>query len=245
MLTQPTLRIITRSVYVENPLFSDVVEYISALNDIYEISRFISDSRYDDEREHMRRHISGRYEELLKKLRRAPTPEETGDRYYAHLAVWQSAISQQVHEYMHGDLLDLNNMFFLDEVQLKSQIRLDEEDKLRVNRIYLNSPLEIAAIIAAIPTAITALWGLIQIYDKLANLKKLKLEIQKLQRELAGATHYSEKIDSEDSNRFIEKFKTVTPYEKAIYMRQATRIREAKIRIREIDIEIIESDNNP
>jgi hypothetical protein len=242
-MTQPALRIITRSAYIQNPLFSDVVEYISALNDTYEITRFISDSIYDEARERIRRHISGGYENLLQKLRRAPTPEETGDRYRAHLAAWQSAISQDVYDYMQGDSLDLNNIFFLDEVYLKAQFRLDEAHKLRINRIYLNSPLEIAAIVAAIPAAITALWGLVQIYDKLANLKKLKLEIQKLQRELAGATHYPEKIDSEDSNRFTEKFKEATPYEKAIYRREAVRIREAIIRIREIDIDIIESDD--
>lgn len=85
-LNQTNLKITTQSVEVHNPLYSDVVEYVRALNDLYEISRFIADPKYDDFGNQMRNHISSKYEELLKKIRRAPTPEESGDRYPLHLS---------------------------------------------------------------------------------------------------------------------------------------------------------------
>ena len=75
---------------------------------------------------------------------------------------------------------------------------LDLSDRLRVQSISLGSPLVIVAVLAAVPAAVGAVWGLVQIADKLTNAplnrRKLKAEVEKLEREnlLASTTSDNE-----------------------------------------------------
>lgn len=239
-LNQADLKITARSVEVHEPQLSDAVEYVSALNDTYEICRFIADPKYDKFREQMRQHISAKYEDLLSKARREPTPEETGDKYHAYVSERRAEITEQVRRFMASDWLDLDNMFFLDEAYLRSLMRLNEEDKLRVDKISLGSPLIITVILAAAPAAITAVWGVVQILDKIVSMKKTRLEIQKLKQELATPT--TADGGDEDGSAFFRRLEKSSPYEKALYRRQDVRFRKTLIKIREIDVEIVEAE---
>jgi hypothetical protein len=75
---------------------------------------------------------------------------------------------------------------------------LELSDRLRIQSISLGSPLLILAVLGAVPTAVGAVWGLVQIADKLTNAplnrRKLKAEIEKLEREnlLASTTPHNE-----------------------------------------------------
>jgi hypothetical protein len=75
---------------------------------------------------------------------------------------------------------------------------LNSSDRLRVQSISLGSPLVIVAVLAAVPAAVGAVWGLVQIADKLTtaplNRRKLKAEVEKLEREnlLASTTPHNE-----------------------------------------------------
>ena len=249
-LNQTDLKITTRSIEVRNPHFSDVLEYFIALNEVYEISRWIADPKYDYFREQMRHHIYERYEEYIKNSRTLPGLEERLKKaaiergeYETYEAEKQAEISERVKALMESN--DPNEisttLSLLDQRYLQSLMHLNEEDTLRVNTISLNSPLELATIVAALPAAITALWGLVQIFDKLANLKKLKLEVLKLENELANSNSPSEKQTKDDANSFLERLNQATPYEKSIYEQRATRVRKVVIKISEIEVEVIES----
>jgi hypothetical protein len=75
---------------------------------------------------------------------------------------------------------------------------LASSDRLRVQSISLGSPLVIVSVLAAVPAAIGAAWGLVQIADKLTNAplnrRKLKAEVEKIEREnlLASPTPHNE-----------------------------------------------------
>jgi len=74
---------------------------------------------------------------------------------------------------------------------------LNLSDRLRVQSISLGSPLVIVSVLAAVPAAIGAVWGLVQIADKLTNAplnrRKLRAEVEKLEREnlLASPTAHN------------------------------------------------------
>lgn len=64
---------------------------------------------------------------------------------------------------------------------------LRDRDRLRVEFLRKESPLEFAVVVAAVPAAIGAIWGVVQIVEKLVNFRlnrrKLQEEIRKLERE--------------------------------------------------------------
>lgn len=64
---------------------------------------------------------------------------------------------------------------------------LRDDDRLRVNRLRHESPIELVTGVAAVGGAIGAVWAVVQIVEKLANFKlnreKLKLEVEKARRE--------------------------------------------------------------
>jgi hypothetical protein len=158
---------------------------------------------------------------------------------------------------------------------------LDLRDRLHVQSLSLGSPLVIVAVLAAVPGAVGALWGLVQIADKLTNAplvrRKLKAEVEKLEREnlQASATPYNElpgwskprraiRLEDQDEdtperqkpklnnqgegiplNSVIETTedfrKVLRIRESEIYYDQvANRLERSSIRIRELEIEIVD-----
>jgi hypothetical protein len=73
----------------------------------------------------------------------------------------------------------------------RNRYRIDEVDMLRVERLRIESPLELIAVVAAFPSTATAIWVLVQAVEKIANfhLRRdiLKLNREKLRRELEAA----------------------------------------------------------
>lgn len=128
---------------------------------------------------------------------------------------------------METDSLDLNNMFYLDDAYLQSLMRLNEEDKLRVSRISLNSPLEIVMIVVAVPAAIVALWGMVLAFNTIANYNKLRLDVQKLERDDAEPAATSEQQEIEDVTEFDKRLRKSALRESKVSTTNQTRTQYA------------------
>jgi hypothetical protein len=66
--------------------------------------------------------------------------------------------------------------------------RLSSEDRLGVESLHVGSPIEILAIVLAMPSSAGALWAFTQVFEKIANFRInrdiLKLQREKLKKEL-------------------------------------------------------------
>ena len=99
---------------------------------------------------------------------------------------------------------------------------LEESDRLRLESIRLESPLEFITLIPIIGAAVAAVWGAVQVVDKISRWKlerralhldneKKRLEVQKLERELAKLDQeiiLPREIEpelSDDASRLVEQ----------------------------------------
>lgn len=120
----------------------------------------------------------------------------------------------------------------------RNRQRVEPDDQLRLQSLTQESPLEIAAIVAAAPSAAATIWILIQAFDKISNYSLnrdiLKLSREKLRRELAGP------LTSTDGSAEI----TYDRFAKQVHIREAEytygkieeHLQENPIRIRDVDV---------
>ncbi len=125
---------------------------------------------------------------------------------------------------------------------------LRQQDQLNIDRIRLESPLEVISTIAIVGGAIMgvagAVWTITQTFEKLYNLplsrRKLELEVQKLEREESLANRKSDSlITPEETPRLLEE-REAAPYIEIV----ARRLSNSPIRIQKIDVELINPDDN-
>lgn len=132
-----------------------------------------------------------------------------------------------------------------------------DEDRLRVFRLQHESPIHLVTIAIATPSAIAAVWGVLQIVEKISNwplnreiLKlqrdKLRMEVAALQAETAGEAKPAvqtkgavqvppESLVSENSFRL-----QLEGREAAYFIdRTVNRLEHGVVRVREIEIDII------
>ncbi len=128
---------------------------------------------------------------------------------------------------------------FADFVWFRQGRPLENRDRLRVDRIRLESPLEVvAAVILAGNGAIAAVWGVVQIIEKVSNARlnrrKLEAEVAKLEGEqLAPAS-----LPSVDDEQEIRRLLRIREAER-FYERTAGRLEASSVRIKTVDVEII------
>lgn len=148
-----------------------------------------------------------------------------------------------------------SNAHFSPSTFSRSGRRLDEDDRLRVGRVSLNSPLEIVAYATGTLLGLpTALFMVVQIFDKVRaapvehalrkenlaiaqenrqlarlNAQKTRLEIEKLQRELEPdsppITITPESLESSEARRAVQ--------------RAEERLRESPLELAAIDVDLI------
>ena len=123
----------------------------------------------------------------------------------------------------------------------RNRQRIEPDDQLRIQRLAQESPLEIAAIVAAGPSAATTIWILIQAFEKIANYSLsrdiLKLTREKLRRELAGPGTPTDGAPEITYDRFTEQ----------VHIREAEytygkieqHLNDSPIRIREIEVKYV------
>lgn len=128
-----------------------------------------------------------------------------------------------------------------------------DEDRLRVETISKHSPMELVTVLAAVPVAVGAVWGVVQILEKVVNFrlnrKKLREEVRKLERENSQAENQLPSADDAENSVFL--FENPRFLESRLEKRGAIkfyrmvgeRLVKAKIQIIEVRVELIENRN--
>jgi hypothetical protein len=112
---------------------------------------------------------------------------------------------------------------------------LSESDQLRVVQLRHESPLLLVVIVAAVPSAVAAIWGMVQTTEKITNWKInreiLQLQRDKLRRELSDEhaevipEHSRFELQSREAEYFLG--------------RTAERLQRSSIRVKEFDVKLI------
>ena len=113
------------------------------------------------------------------------------------------------------------------------------DDRLRVVTLRHESPIVLIAVVAAVPPAVGAIWGVVQIVEKIANFPLnrdiLKLQRDKLRKEL-GPTNTDAVMPLDE-----ETFRHQLQIREGIYYydRTGKRLQGSSIRITEFEITTI------
>jgi predicted nucleic acid-binding protein len=93
----------------------------------------------------------------------------------------------------------------------RNRSRIAEQDRMFIRRLRLESPFDLSVIILAVPSAIGAIWGIVQICEKVSNWplnrRKLRAEVEKLERENAdmASAHDSVIRGADQFNRQLHR----------------------------------------
>jgi hypothetical protein len=113
-------------------------------------------------------------------------------------------------------------------------------DRLRVAMLRHESPLLFVGLVAAVPAAVGAVWGLVQIVEKIANLRVnreiLILQRDKLKRELLEVSPDASRV-LEDDTWFRHRIES----QEAAYFydRTGKRLEKSSIRITEFEVRVV------
>jgi hypothetical protein len=128
---------------------------------------------------------------------------------------------------------------------------LRDEDRLRVERMTKESPMELVTVLAAVPVAVGSIWGVVQILEKVVNFrlnrKKLREEVRKLERENAQPNNQLPPVDDAENSVFL--FENPNFLESRLeergaieyYRMVSNRLVRAKIEIVEVRIDLMNS----
>ncbi|HEV2379018.1 MAG TPA: hypothetical protein VG206_04400 [Terriglobia bacterium] len=118
-------------------------------------------------------------------------------------------------------------------------------DRLHVEELVAKSPLVLVTDLTIAAGAIGALWGVVQIAEKIVNAplnrRKLKAEVEKLERENQFAPGISSASDGDDSVESPEGVRTILRSREAehYYDNVAGRLQRSSVRIKEFEIEVV------
>jgi hypothetical protein len=127
----------------------------------------------------------------------------------------------------------------------RRQLPLRPEDCLRVTKLRHESPLELITVVSAVGNIVGAVWGLVQIVDKIANppsthekreleMQKLKLEIEKLRESPPQqGTRPIDFVDEQEVSLALQK-----PEVAAAIKRTLNRLRSSPIKIEQMDVTV-------
>ena len=121
---------------------------------------------------------------------------------------------------------------------------LRSQDQMNIDKLRLESPMEVISTIAIVGGAAVAvagaIWTITQTFEKIYNLplnrRKLELEVQKLEREELAENRKNDSVISPDeAMRFLEE-RGASPYIDVI----SRRLIKAPIRAESLDVELID-----
>ena len=117
---------------------------------------------------------------------------------------------------------------------------IEDEDRLQVVALNENSPLVLLAIVAATPAAVGAIWGLVQIVDKITNWplnrQILKLQRDKLRSELQRSEYPIQEFEKPEQFRQHLRDHEVSH----LYDHVAGRLEFGKIRVTDFEITLLD-----
>jgi len=101
----------------------------------------------------------------------------------------------------------------------------------------------VIAVVAAIPSAATAIWVLAQTFEKIANFSLnrdiLKLTREKLRRDLATHEPSTGAIPEVNYEQFVERVRVRDPETEYTFTKIERHLKDSPIRIREIDLSYV------
>ncbi|MBS1842613.1 MAG: hypothetical protein JSS69_03040 [Acidobacteria bacterium] len=127
-------------------------------------------------------------------------------------------------------------------VYFRSGRPLKEADRLRIQSLRQESPLALVAVLTAVPVAIGAVWGVVQIVEKIANAplnrRKLKAEVEKLERENRETARSSQALipDNDEQVRSVLRVREA----EQLFDSVAGRLERSSVHIKELEIEIVQ-----
>jgi hypothetical protein len=116
--------------------------------------------------------------------------------------------------------------------------RIRAEDRLEVQRLLVESPIELITIVAAVPVAATTLWVMTQAFEKIANFplnrELLELQRDKLRKELhAGHDNVQEDLPESDTTfREQLRIREADHY----FSRVERRLNDSPVRVKELEV---------
>jgi len=119
---------------------------------------------------------------------------------------------------------------------------LRDEDRLHVQSLRQESPLALVAVLAAVPVAIGAVWGVVQIVDKIGNAslnrRKLRAEVEKLERENRDSINSAHGLipNTDEQVRSVLRIREAEQY----FDNVAGRLERSSVRIKELEIDIVQ-----
>ena len=117
------------------------------------------------------------------------------------------------------------------------------DDRLRVVTLRHESPIVLIAVGAAVPPAVGAIWGVVQIVEKIANFPLnrdiLKLQRDKLRKELGPTNTDAVMPLDEETFRHQLQIREGIYYYDRYYDRTGKRLQGSSIRITEFEITTI------
>jgi hypothetical protein len=120
---------------------------------------------------------------------------------------------------------------------------LAPEDRLHVEKLVQQSPLELITILAALPGAAATIWAIAQATEKLVllplNREKLRQEIEKLRRENQVGTSPRLIISTADADEHLTR-RLETRGVLPIFQSLLARLGRARTRLTEISVELVE-----
>jgi hypothetical protein len=109
--------------------------------------------------------------------------------------------------------------------------RIKETDRLYVTSLRLGSPFLLETILLAAAGAVPAIWGIVQIGERIAdwkpNREKVRLEVEKLRRELDAPQRSEQLIQTLKERGALE-----------YYERSVERLGESQIKITDIQLKV-------
>lgn len=130
----------------------------------------------------------------------------------------------------------------------RTLVHIRDEDRLYMETISKKSPMELATVVLAVPAAVGAIWGIVQIFDKAVNFRlnrrKLREEVRKLERENSHPNDWLPTADDAENSAFLfenPKFLEARLRERGAleeYRAAGERLLRSRISIVEVKIEL-------
>jgi len=135
-----------------------------------------------------------------------------------------------------------NDFRFSQYVFYRNGRPLELGDRLHVEKLSQGSPMMVVAVLTITGGAVGAVWGIVLVLEKIINAplnrRKLKAEVEKLERENqdASSRHIGENLENPEEVRRVLRIREAESY----YENVGGRLQRSSVKVKEVEIEVIE-----